>query len=340
MGNFMEDKVKQLNNALKWFLPGAEFSVFTYSSSEIETPNFHFLVCPNENRAFEKGNYFYKKESKPIHFTSLEAIRSILKTKLLRLYNFNNMDDPLEYEFSSRLFDNQVEIISDAKENIFSISFCSEELLEKKHDHDQFAQWRLYGRNGKGVCVVFSINNNPLNWINHHMSNVHYAKIKKEGSSHSGFGKIRVLLKELNKTKPGINFDFGKLFCFHKSFLYSNEKEIRLIFDARVKRTGIGFTTYSLKDQVLYPKISIDKDRENVSSPIKYLELSLDETSLPNKEEIPSLKIEKIVIGYSYTLKEYNKLNIELKNLARNNLGYEPKIERSKLALQYWGSNK
>lgn len=335
----MDDKIKILNDALKWFLPSADFSVFSYSSSDSEKPHFHFLVSPNENRFFEKGKYFYKDESKPIHFTSLETIRSILTSKTLRLYNFNNMDDPLEYEFSGHLFNDQSEIIKDAKENIFSISFCSEKLLDKSRDHDQFNQWRLYGKNGKGVCIVFSLNNDPLGWVNHHMSKVHYAKVRV-GKSHSGFGKIRVLLEKLNKTEPKINFDFGKLFCFHKSFLYSNEEEIRLIFDGREKRTGFGYTRYSHKDEFLYPKTTVDNSKEKGNAVVKYLDLPLDENELPNKFEIPFLKIEKIIIGYAYSLKEHNKISNELKKLANDNIKYEPKIVRSKLAIQYWGDNK
>jgi hypothetical protein len=335
----MEDKVKILSEALKWFLPKAEFFDSISLLSNDEEPQYHFLVAPRENNIFEKGKYFFKNDSLPIHFTNLEAVKSIIISKSIRLYNFNNMDDPLEYAFSANIFEGQNEILADARENIFSISFCSEKLLNKKREHDQFNQWRLYGRNGKGVCIVFSLNNDPKGWIDHHMSKVHYAKATN-GKSHSGFGKIRVLLEKLNKTEPKINFDFGKLFCFHKSFLYANEEEIRLIFDGREKRYGCGFTKYFKNNNLIYPIVDSDEVKSKQNKKVKYLNLSLNVNTLPNNIEIPILKIEKIIIGYAYTLKEHNQIINELKKLSSQNLNYLPKFERSKLSMQYWGENK
>jgi len=209
--------------------------------------------------------------------------------------------------------------LKDIKQNLFTISFCSDSLLtEDRHIH-QFNQWRLYGRNGNGVCLVFSLQNDPIEWSGFHMSKVHYAKLNPKRPS--GFTSLFKTTKRSADSGLKVDIDLAKLFCFHKSYLYNYEEEIRIIYDGRKTNT----------------RVDVKKHFKNLNKDgISYIELPL----VNDSPSTPLLKLEKIIIGFAIDLKTYGKMRKELKTLAAKHLGYEPEIKRSKLAFQYWGENK
>ncbi|MCI0922596.1 DUF2971 domain-containing protein [Sphingobacterium rhinopitheci] len=325
----MTEHLEKLIKFLKHFLPIENALRIYFDNCEKTKKQKINILISEENNFFSKSRYFLKKGLKnPIHFTSLESAEGIINSNNLRLYNLYNMNDPIEFDFSSRIFNNYLSDLPTIKENLYSMSFSSGEILDKERFNDQFNQWRLYGDNGYGVCIEFDIINNPINWINFHMSKIQYAKLRKAGSSHSKFGILKEILNKINPDEYLINFDLSKIFSFHKNVLYSNEEEIRLLFDARnIDAKNLVLT------ELIKPKYMENNNLINNKN-IRYLELPLIPTNI---ETIPYFKISKIIIGYAYSLKEYQKLNNKLGNKCLTNLGYKPKITRSQLALQYWG---
>lgn len=325
----MTEHIEKINKFLRYFLPTENaFKLFIDTCEKTKKQRINVIIS-EENKLFFKSRYFLKKGlKKPIHFTSLESLEGILNSKSLRLFNLYNMNDPIEFDFSSRIFKNYLSDLPIIKENLYSMSFSSGEILDKERFGDQFNQWRLYGNNGYGVCIEFDIINDPINWTNFHISKIQYTKLRKPGSSHSKFGILKEILNKINTDDYIINFDLSKIFSFHKNVLYSNEEEIRLLFDSR----NIDNKNLILKEKIK-PKYTQNNNLINNKN-ITYLELPLIQTNI---DTIPYFRISKIIIGYAYSLKEYNNINNKFSNLCLTKLGYKPKITRSQLALQYWG---
>ena len=332
----MINKVAKLREVLKEFAPEAEFKLISWIDKN-NNPSSLYLTSPNKNSEYLNGKYFYDENSSLIHFTDWKSLRSICENGTLWLFNFKKMDDPLEYVYSRGLFDTEDNVFN-ALENIFSVSFCKEELLREENILSQFNQWRLYGEKGKGACIVFSLVNDPKGWESHHLSKVYYGDYTDIGSAKSDFGRLKECLIQLSQDKPRIGFDLGKFFCFHKSYLYKSEQEIRLIYDARSDRFGSLNKQYSFKGVYKYPILKSYESNDNKG--VKYLKLPLNEKCFIKSEEIPKLKIDKVIIGYGYSKTEYMDKGKEIKKLCQAGLGYEPEIERSKLAVHYWGNEK
>lgn len=332
------DKELELKSKLRKFLPNAEFNSMVYYPCENCPPNYIFLASPNENIHFKGSKYFFKADKNLVHFTSLESLNSIIKNGTFRLYNLQSMNDPREFEFAGSVFMDNTNQIEDSKELIFSMSFCPEEILFKNEKKDQFNLWRLYGKSGMGAAIIVKFDNSPLDWKDHHISKVHYGNPRKHIPG--GLGGLFYLIKSLNKTEPKIGFDFGKFFCFHKSDLFSYEREIRLIIDCRQKRTGIGYTRYEFANKFEYPKISECNNKTDLNGKSsKYVEIPLANENIKNEIGIPKMTIDSIILGHAFTTKEFGKIKRELESEAKKSLNYTPKIRRSNLTFDYWGKN-
>lgn len=332
------DKELELKLKLRKLLPHAEFNSMVYYPAENCPPNYIFLTSPNENSHFKGSRYFFKADKNLVHFTSLESLQSIIKNGTFRLYNLQSMNDPREFEFAGSVFLDNNNLIEDSKELIFSMSFCPEEILFKNEKKDQFNLWRLYGKSGMGAAIIVKFSNSPDNWKDHHISKVHYGNPRK--NIQGGLGGLFNLIRVLNKTEPKIGFDFGKFFCFHKSDLFSYEREIRLIIDCRQKRTGMGYTRYQFADNFEYPKIevcNVKKDLKGKST--KFVEIPLANKNIKTEISIPSIIVDTIILGHAFTNKEYLRIKKDLENDAKKNLNYVPKIKRSNLTYDYWGKN-
>lgn len=326
-----EQKIEKFKNEVLKLFPGLDTSCIKYSSltSGLEKLlEAHFLIPP-ENKNLINCPYFYNKKS-AVHFSSIPALISILQEKAIRLYNLHNLNDPREFTFSSRLFGLDDDLVEDARDNIFLISLCERHILSEVKN--EFNLWRLYGKDGKGIVIVFSIFNNPIDWRDFHISEVFYGTTRREI-----FKELIELVNNFNKTDPKITIDFGKLIPFHKSRLFELEKEVRLIYDRREKRAGIKNRTLRNQEKIVFPLIQSDllkiiekKDK------VRYLKIPLYVNDNNETEPwIPILKIEQIIVGYNYVV-EASKIIDTIKELSQNSLGYLPEIKQTRLKNFYW----
>jgi len=302
------------------------------NEDEVVWNNIHFNI-PSENKNLVNSPYYYDKKT-VVHFSNIFALNSIIQEKAIRLYNLHNLNDPREFIFASKVFNLNKEIVNDSKDNLFLISFCEREILKKVSG--EFNMWRLYGQNGKGLAIVFSIANNPANWDDFHISKVVYGS-----NSRRKFSKLLKIIEELNLTKPHINVDFGKLYAFHKSKLFELEQEVRIVFDRRKKRVGMGNRTVSFKGETVFPIIKSDlyKLIENKDN-IRYLKLSIFYNGIEKIDKtIPLLKIEQIIIGYNF-IEEINSLKNSITEICKEQLGYIPTIKQTRLKNFYWDIKK
>ncbi|MFB6340843.1 DUF2971 domain-containing protein [Saccharicrinis sp. FJH62] len=325
------DKILKFKRRVNNLFPGINFSQFrnghVEEGREVWTRN-HYTI-PSENLNLIGSPYYYEQKQ-VVHFTNIFALNSILQEKAIRLYNLHNLNDPREFTFASKIFDLSDSVIKDAKDNLFIFSFCEENILN--NSSDEFNMWRLYGKNGKGVALVFSVQNSLDEWNDFHLSKVSYGVDQRR--------KFMQLLRFLNANvnqEPFIDVDFGKLYAFHKSKMFSIEKEVRLVFDRREMRSGAINRTVTLKNEPIFPIIKSDlyKIIENKNN-IRYLRLPIYFTSnKSNDYEVPLLKIEKIIVGYNY-IDEVKSIKSNLFEICNEQLGYTPEIEQTRIKNLYW----
>jgi hypothetical protein len=308
--------------------PNITIAPFRYGNEEGMSYS-HFLIPP-QNSSLQDSKYFTNKRHGYYHFTSINALISIVSTKVFRLYNLNHLKDPREFLYAGNLLPLDPKFIDDARENFFILSLC-----ENIHDlkpSEEFNIWRLYGSDGLGCIIKIAfIENNPVDWHNFYLSNVYYGI-----NARSHINQISELLAEINKDNQNIGIDMGQIMCFHKSSLYRPENEVRLLYDKREKR-GIGYTTYRDSDNQLTFPIIRTEISNSFDPKIKYLEIPiLNFNNVPNEEHIPVIKITQIILGYRLK-NQFHEIKSELEVLFKQKLGYSPSIILSKLYRTFWG---
>jgi hypothetical protein len=183
-----------------------------------------------------------------------------------------------------------------------------------------------------------SFDYNPgINWKNYFLSKVHYG-----ATARNRIKKLHYLLKKLENDKPKVTVDLGQIACFHKSLLFELEKEIRLLFDDRVYDTGINkfrMNYRTRKGTISSPIIRTDIYKScALKKEVRYLELPIYyngiEAKFVNPGPVPIPKIERIIFGYSHT-NNFSSLAEKVGNLCQEQLGYLPKIEKSRLTKYY-----
>ena len=321
---------KKFVDTVNSLFPGLEMTHLRYGDSKCKDIWQHYeFNIPPANKNLVNSPYFYEGKT-AVHFSSIQALSSILTEKSLRLYNLHALNDPREFTFASKIFRLEKKFFDDAKNNLFLTSFCERAIL--KRPADEFNMWRLYGHQGKGVAIVFKLANNPEKWEDFHFSKVSYGDEKR-----GNFKKLMVLMDEINKTKPTINGDFGKLCAFHKSNLFKHEYEVRLLFDKRELRTGEGGRTVTKDNNPIFPNIKHDifkliENKENV----RYIQIPIYNTSINSKPtDIPLLKIDQIILGYNYSEDASNIIK-HLQTLCLETIGYNPVIKQTRLRNFYW----
>lgn len=281
------------------------------------------------NGSLYGSQYEYKKPLlKFIHYTSIDAAKSILESAKIRMYSLGSMNDEQELSFAiENIVPDKGEFyINGYKGDVFSLSMneFQEEIELKK-------TWEEYGGNGKGVGMVISFpKETQKKWHQQYLSKIHYKiekleKLKKFYESHLDFKAIN----NLKSVRGSITNFILPLASFHKTKGFKNENEIRFI--------NVNKDAYSERE--------INTIKYNgVKS---YIELNLNEANLRKKiesvynndfgfadkalEGYPVPKIEKIIIGSK--IKNFDKISLELKKSATANLGYNIKVEKSTILI-------
>lgn len=318
-----------IQNEFETLLPGIKVRS-ARAGSKSKVSNSLFCILP-ENSNLRNSQYYYEENVNLIHFTNLEALKSILKSKVLRLYNLNNLNDPREYSFAGDLLTYNRNNRDDAKENMYLLSMCKTDVLTR-HPQFEFNMWRLYGDYGNGVAIELSFDNSRLGELkDYYLSQVFYG-----ASSKVKLKEVSKLLHKYRNETPSIEVDLGQIVAFHKSNLYKLESEVRLLFDNRNKKLHSS-TTYSNKQVILSPLIKDDFSKsESSNKSIKYLELPIFQNGIePISTCIPIPKIQRIILGYAYKdmFKRHAK---EIESLMNSGLGYEIPVELSRMAKYYY----
>jgi len=180
--------------------------------------NYTKLNLCSCNRHYKDSIFYYKKEKKFIHFTSLEKLELILQSNTIRLYNLVNQNDMNEFKYSSSLLEVDEIIADNEKKNSFILSMCEYDMK------DDLPMWRLYGNNTKGVGIVIELEDDLNKWSDFHLSEVYYGEQKL----------FSAYLDKKNKFENRHNFKFylplNRFLSFFKSLDFQIENEIRLLY--------------------------------------------------------------------------------------------------------------
>lgn len=170
-----------------------------------------------ENRHFIHSDYYYKGSLEFFHLTSINNLWSILNSRAFRLYNLNSSKDYEEYSHAAKILNLSQDRIEHGKKYSYTFSFCPLTELQNK------TVWQQYGNSFKGAAIVFSIENDPAEWVNFHLSDIKYDQPKS-------FVSYQQRVKEIENQYKGIHLDcdLSQFICFHKTAKWKGEKEVRI----------------------------------------------------------------------------------------------------------------
>jgi hypothetical protein len=251
---------------------------------------------------------------------------NIFNDGFFKLNSLAYMDDPQEMLFALR----SSQELEHLKQHLFCLSFC---VYDEIKSPDSFDSWRIYGRNGDGIGIVFKFIPSLDFWSDSYLSEIHYGKQitnvdgYDETSKKFDFFKVNQE-KFISKYQDSFEFlphQFNKnrklpdwlaiFLAFHKSSLYKSENEVRYL--KSVDKLPNTFTLNRQLEMGSYEKLLITN--RNIG------EKNKSETEF-RKE--PSVEIEKIIIGY----RRPDKLKESLRS-GLNQIGcYFPKIEETPIS--------
>jgi hypothetical protein len=253
-----------------------------------------------------KSPYFYTGKYQFVHYTSLQNCINIIREKKIRLYSLLSMDDKEEFSYSAETFGTKLNEYDneDLKKIIFCFSLAS---YKDEMDKENLDLWRAYAQDGRGVGIVFSMNKRQAkNWVGYALSEVYY-----QDKSLEKYQEVReryINFKKMNDfTIENFDMLFYRYHAFHKTKLYKNEREIRLLFfieDFFNTQTS----AFSCMDLNSNGKIR------------NYFELELESVD----ESEPNIKIDKILLGYR--LNQNNRYSLQ-QVISQYNEQFKNKIE-------------
>lgn len=214
------DKMTSLKKALEMFFvdPKKIDSICNDIYFDEKQGKFSFLNLEKEQNFFlnvvDNDKSLEEKVNTPIYrYTSLETLFTMLNKGTYRMNGIVGMNDKSEIDYFDTIC---LETGSSVRElNDTFLSSCTS--LE-----DDLTMWRLYGDDGKGVCLEFEILPLRDRLDNFILAPVNYAEDREQH-------KALNMLKKLSEA----NMRFTELYKwkhFFKPYDYYVEKEIRLMF--------------------------------------------------------------------------------------------------------------
>lgn len=243
----------------------------------------------------------YKGNNKFLHYTSLQSLIAILKSQKIRLYDFNNFNDPTEFTYANKYFQkfDDPTHLTEYKRQLFALSLCE---FEEDTINNNIDLWRLYADNGKGACITFEIDKENIENIYDYS----FGKIKYNSNS-TNISELDEIIARDKKFKGDFDFQcsnlsdvIAPLCCFYKSDLFSIEKEIRLFHLSKRQ-----FHYKHESDEV---QCELNRDFKKVF----FVELPIDKII---DKSMPFLKIKTVHLGYNLSQEAFNEVFETIRDL-------------------------
>jgi hypothetical protein len=269
----------------------------------------------DNNRRYKDSKYYFTKHKLGIHYTSIDALFSILRSKKLRLHSLSGMDDIKELSYARNIIvgKNEIEQEKEKKGQRYIFSFCDYQLEE---DADSLALWREYGDDGYGCGIVFSIDTNTMDkWENYHFSKIFY-KEKDLEPIRTAYNEYLKINNHQNTRVFGFEDIIVSLYGFHKSPIFDYEKELRLLY---VHRDDY-INTFN---ESSFPYFKNGKDTSCIELDLGHKSMCYRTMDMPEqRKELlsrikPDITIAKIIFGYRLTKADASILTKQIVGYAR-----------------------
>lgn len=227
-------------------------------------------------------------------YTTLSTLMKILNSRKIRMNSIVAMNDKTEGNYVSELIRTYTESIEQKSDKyLFADRKFITSFTKLKND---LKMWRLYGDNGKGVCLVFEMMEGRAEKIKE-IIYIH---------KHENFYKdVTSLMNSIKESK--INFRIALIEqndTFIKSKEFGFESECRLL------------------EEVLEPTGWYVNSEYNIITP--YIEKDLYSLDVKYEKAFP-LKLKAIILGSAMSEKDLNKYQIE--NILKDKCLFDIKVE-------------
>lgn len=295
-----DEYLKEMNA----ILPEAKMKIQGWHSvnDNIGSLNFDFMTQQN---SFDKTLFQTKVESQYIHYTSVDLLYSILNEEAIRCYPTKNMNDPMEVV--SILQKLKLPVSFEMKEKIRRSLFVFSMCKYGSGNLDDFNMWRLYGKDGYGVGIVFEVENINRDWSSTIIGDVQYGNNSEIEKLFKETINLSLKYGKFNLNKDEFPVLLNLLMALHKNSIWSFEKEARCvtyldfdpmfgdlnsIYDYNIDKENIGYIIDSEDMLSTYYKLNLSTkfNRQILNRP-EVEHLLIKNTKL-------RLKIVKIVCGY------------------------------------------
>lgn len=333
--NFYQKKELYLKGARKFF-PDLDFSSsFSMYSGELDAPNSAKVSV--KTKSFNHAD-IGTKIIELAHYTSLDSLFNIINSKTIRLYNCDNLNDSQELIFAVNKFKlpfKEDEII-DFRRQHFVFSSCK---IENENSED-FNMWRLYGQNGKGVCIHFELEKEFENWSGiignevQYIDDLYTNKLTEFFKFHFSFQKEYKIFQNTPNFIP-------MLLLFNKEKIWSIENEFRILANCPFNKYNsklpslignsyspwlaktLKHTLNSSGNMVSYLEIPIEVDPK-----IKKV-VNIEGKKINILDRYPRLKIKRVILGYQ--ISEQVRCNI-VSSLIRREIPLGIEVMNSKFS--------
>lgn len=320
----------------KNFYPNLEFGHSSYfKGGNIFDVKWEFK---NTQNVLSQTEYLYPEQKKFIHYTSFDTLWNIINENQLRLYNLNKLNDPRELIYPAREFDLHYppEQMEAFRSSYFLGSMCA---YDEQRQPDDFILWRLYGKDGNGVGIVFDLENPEAIWYQSFLGKVIYNPnadcsntLRQFINFHNAFSKDNLEFQNI----PSIILT---MLLLHKHESWSMENEFRIITHLSYDRITLkmdGSQSNFNYSEMLYHEMTMGVKQTG------YVTLPLSPINDTHKRKIggndgniplehlnsifPMFKISKVILGYKYNDVQrfeieflLNKVTASKSNSSKNN---------------------
>lgn len=265
---------KYIREVLSPLLPNA--SLMSWLSSSISNES-DIQINLNSFNILKDSEYelYFEDTVHLIHFTSINNLFSIIRSKSLWMKDLNSMKDKSEFIFANKHLPQQESI--KLKEKIVSLSFCefSEENIKNNF------MWNEYGDKHRGVCIklkyrkqddaVTNINPFYLGKIKYHDKNNPIKELEllkkrhdnfreKNGYSATNINEILFVVSALYKEKIMYKQEEEvRLFKYLENSNLFNKTEFMHDSDTKQMNSFIQFPLNSKNEELYTPVLTIEE---------------------------------------------------------------------------------
>lgn len=324
------DRFSKRNSILKVYLeeviksdfPGLYIpengEIFSENSDKIESIRIDFS---KNLSVFRDSVLEYKGKREFLHFTSIYAALNILKTGVIRQYDFNHLSDEQELKFPYEPIEKKMDEFQEKcfKEKLFCFSMI-ENRFGDIYDNALDYYWNEYADKGRGVCLKIELEED--NWRNcsgYLLGKMQYGE-RALGLIQNLIDRNADFYKEHNVSIS----DFGSLIqficAFYKEEKHAGENEVRLL-------------------RYEEDTCSVNKEINNRFKAVGYTEIPINEVCPENWNQngfkqmsntsrypFPQIMIKEIYMGRSIPKPHFiDCINLFSKTICKN--GYDIKIK-------------